>query len=142
VLVPLLRLVGRAEELHLHLLELAGAEDEVAGGDLVPERLADLGDTERRLLAGELEDVLEVVEDPLRRLGPQIGVRARVGDRSDLRLDQQVEVARLPEIAVRAFAWVLGGLVSAFAELELVLAEALLADLALDQRVGEAGEVS
>ena len=30
VLVPLARLVGRDEVLHLHLLELAGAEDEVA----------------------------------------------------------------------------------------------------------------
>ena len=44
-----LGLVGRDEELHLHLLELAGAEDEVARGDLVAERLADLGDPERRL---------------------------------------------------------------------------------------------
>ena len=45
---------GRHEELHLHLLELARAEDEVAGGDLVAEGLADLGDAERRLLAREL----------------------------------------------------------------------------------------
>ena len=49
VLVPLLRLVGRDEELHLHLLELERAEDEVARRDLVAERLADLGDAERRL---------------------------------------------------------------------------------------------
>src|SRR5690606_34288566 len=54
-LTPLLEpiLVGSRlhEELHLHLLELAGAEDEVAGGDLVAERLADLGDPEGNLLA-------------------------------------------------------------------------------------------
>jgi len=31
------------------LLELADAEEEVAGRDLVPERFADLGDPERRL---------------------------------------------------------------------------------------------
>ena len=36
------RLVGLDEELELHLLELAGAEDVVAGGDLVAEGLADL----------------------------------------------------------------------------------------------------
>ncbi len=70
--VPALGLVGRDEELHLHLLELAGAEDEVAGGDLVAEGLADLGDPKGRLLAGEAEHVLEVDEDPLRRLGAQV----------------------------------------------------------------------
>ena len=69
VLEPLLRFGGRHEELHLHLLELARAEDEVAGRDLVAEGLADLGDPERRLLARELQDVLEVDEDPLRGLG-------------------------------------------------------------------------
>jgi hypothetical protein len=42
------------EELHLHLLELAGAEDEVARRDLVAERLADLRDAERRLLAARV----------------------------------------------------------------------------------------
>src|SRR4029079_3008080 len=72
VLVPLLRLVGRHEELHLHLLELERAEDEVAGGDLVTERLADLRDAERRLATRELEHVLEVEEDALGRLRTQV----------------------------------------------------------------------
>ena len=45
-------LVGRDEVLHLHLLELAGPEDEVLRGDLVAERLTHLGDAERWLLAG------------------------------------------------------------------------------------------
>ena len=101
VLEPLRRLVGRHEVLHLHLLELARAEDEVAGRDLVAKRLADLGDAERRLLARELEDVLEVDEDPLRRLGAQVGLRARVLDRADVRLEHQVELARLGEVASR-----------------------------------------
>jgi hypothetical protein len=48
VLVPLLGLGRRHEVLHLHLLELAGAEHEVLRRDLVAERLADLGDPERR----------------------------------------------------------------------------------------------
>ena len=51
VLVPLLVGPGLDEELHLHLLELTGTEDEVARRDLVAERLADLRDAERRLLA-------------------------------------------------------------------------------------------
>src|SRR5439155_23885825 len=37
VLEPLLGLARRDEVLHLHLLELARAEDEVPGGDLVAE---------------------------------------------------------------------------------------------------------
>src|SRR4029450_13949838 len=59
------------EELELHLLELAGPEDEVPRGDLVAERLADLGDPERDLLAADLLDDREVDKDPLGRLGPQ-----------------------------------------------------------------------
>ena len=51
VLMPLRRGVRLDEELHFHLLELAGAENEVARGDLVSEALADLADPERRLLA-------------------------------------------------------------------------------------------
>ena len=45
VIEPLQILAGLAEEFQLHLLELAHAEDEVAGGDLVAEGLADLCDT-------------------------------------------------------------------------------------------------
>src|SRR5690606_16595723 len=56
VLVPLLVGAGLDEELHLHLLELAGPEDEVARRDLVAERLADLADAERDLLARRLLD--------------------------------------------------------------------------------------
>src|SRR5262249_11863154 len=47
VLEPLLSLGGRDEVLHLHLLELARTEDEVAGRDLVAKRLADLRDSKR-----------------------------------------------------------------------------------------------
>ena len=50
VLVPFLIRAGGAEELEFHLLEFAGAEDEVAGRDLVAEGLADLADAEGRLL--------------------------------------------------------------------------------------------
>ncbi len=112
VLEPLVGLVRRDEELHLHLLELAGAEDEVAGGDLVAEALADLGDPERRALAGELEDVLEVDEDPLGRLGAEVDGGALLLDRADRRLEHQVEVARLGEVAVAALAGALRRLAS------------------------------
>ena len=95
VLMPLGRGRGFDEELHLHLLELAGAEDEVARGDLVAEALADLADAERRLLARGGHDVGEVDEDALRGLGTQI-VQSLLGlDRAQVGLQHHVEVARL-----------------------------------------------
>src|SRR3954468_4543714 len=99
VVVPLLGLVRRDEELHLHLLELERAEDEVAGRDLVAERLADLRDAERRLLARVLERLLEIEEDALRRLGPQEDGRGVLLHRPDVGLEHQVERARLAQLA-------------------------------------------
>ena len=98
----------RDEELHLHLLELARAEDEVSGRDLVAEGLADLRDPERRALARELEHVLEVDEDPLRGLRAQVRGRAGRLDRPDGRFEHEVEVARLGEVALSALARMLG----------------------------------
>src|SRR6058998_2011180 len=59
ILVPLHGFRWMTEELDLHLLELAATERVVARIDLIAERLADLGDTERQLEAGAVEDVLE-----------------------------------------------------------------------------------
>src|SRR2546422_7930560 len=56
-LEPLLVGARLHEELHLHLLELARAKGEVPRRDLVAERLPDLRDAERDLLAGGLEHV-------------------------------------------------------------------------------------
>src|SRR4051812_17361075 len=95
VVVPLLVTAGLDEVLHLHLLELARAEDEVAGGDLVAERLAGLCDAERRLLARRSHDVEEVDEDALRGLGPQVVQPTLVLDRTEIGLQQPVEHARL-----------------------------------------------
>ena len=91
-LEPGLRIGGRDEELHLHLLELARTKNEVAGRDLVAEALADLRDPERRLPPRELKDVLEVDEDALRRLRAQVRLLARLLDDADARLEEQVEV--------------------------------------------------
>ena len=82
------------EVLHLHLLELAHPEDEVAGRDLVAERLADLGDAERQLLARRLLDVLEVDVRALRGLRAQVDDRGVLLDRAHERLEHQVEAAR------------------------------------------------
>ena len=145
VLVPLLGLVRRDEELDLHLLELARAEDEVAGRDLVAEGLADLRDPERRLLAGELQDVLEVDEDPLRGLGPQEDLGAGLLDRAHVGLEHQVEAHRVRQVAAAlgALDLALGVLGAELLLAQVVLAPALLAlAQALDERVGEALEVA
>src|SRR5690606_17120933 len=63
---------GPAKILDLHLLEFAGTKDEVSRRDLISERLADLSDTERKFAARRVEDVYEIREDTLRRLGPEI----------------------------------------------------------------------
>ena len=68
--VDVLVVPGLHEELHLGLLELAGPEDEVPGGDLVPEGLPDLRDPERDLLPGGTLDVQEVDKNTLGSFRP------------------------------------------------------------------------
>ena len=138
---PLLRLGRRDEVLHLHLLELECAEDEVPRRDLVPERLADLRDAERRLPPGDLRDVLEVDEDALCGLRAQVRVEARLLERPDPRLEHQVELARLGEVALLGLARMLARSLSALGLVELISAVAALAEAAVDERVREAGDV-
>ncbi len=105
VLEPLLVGARLDEELHLHLLELPGPEEEILRVDLVPERLADLGDAERGLLPRGGLHVQEVHVDPLGGLGPQVDHRGGVLHRADERLEHQVELPRLGELPFRlAFA--------------------------------------
>ncbi len=134
------RLGGRHEVLDLHLLELARAEDEVLRRDLVAERLAHLRDAEGRPLARELEHVLEVDEDALGGLGPQVDGGALVGDRTHVGLEHQVELARLGQVAAadRALQLALRLRLA-----QVVLAEALLAFAqALHERVAEARQMA
>jgi hypothetical protein len=139
---PLARVGRRHEVLHLHLLELERAEDEVAGRDLVPERLSDLRDPERRLAARDLGDVLEVDEDPLGRLGAEVDVDAGLLHRADARLEHQVEAARLRQVAVGRLARLLARLAAARLLVEVIGAKALLARAAVDQRIREAADVA
>ena len=81
------------EILHLHLLEFPGAEDEVARGDLVAERLTDLGDAEGQFHAGGVDDGFEVHEHALGRFRAQVGERGAVAQRADVGLEHHVEVA-------------------------------------------------
>src|SRR5665213_353150 len=61
--------------------------------------------------------------------------------RADRRLEHQVEVAGFGEVAVGRLAGVLGGLAPAGRDVEVVGAEAQLARAAVDERIGEAGQV-
>ncbi|MPM15576.1 hypothetical protein SDC9_61947 [bioreactor metagenome] len=148
VLVPLLVGPRLDEELHLHLLELAGAEDEVAGGDLVAEGLAHLADTERRLLARRGHHVLEVDEDALGGLGAQVVQAGLILDRAEIGLQHHVEVPRLGPLALDPAVGavdlgqchlvgigdvMLGGVVL----LQVVGPQPLVAGEALGERVGE-----
>ena len=122
------------EELHLHLLELPHAEHEVARRDLVAERLADLRDPERDLLARGRLDLREVHEHRLGGLGAKEHLVVVVGDRTHVGLEHQVEVAGIGEALAAA--------VGADAGIrQMVLAEALVAAQALDERIGEHLEV-
>ena len=102
------------------------------GRDLVAERLAHLRDAERRLPARQLGDVLEVDEDALRRLRAEIDLRAGLLDRTDARLEHEVELAWLGEVAVVGLAGVLARLATALRVVELVGAKAQLAGAAVD----------
>src|SRR5256885_15909832 len=68
------------EELHLHLLEFTSSEDEVAGRDLVSERLSDLGDAKWHLLPHRLLYVEKIHIDALRRFRPQEDLSRRILD--------------------------------------------------------------
>ena len=90
----------RADEiLELHLLELARAEGEVPRVDLVAERFADLADAKRHPLTRHLQRVLELHEDRLRRLRPEIRDVVSALHRANVGLEHQVEWPRLRQQA-------------------------------------------
>ncbi len=153
-----------AEELELHLLELAHAEDEVARRDLVAEGLADLADAERELFARGALDVIEVDEDALRGLGAEVdGVLCVLGHALE-RLEHEVKLTDIGEVVLAAggagdvvlfdkvLHLLLGEGVDGLGKLEaglgapvlndLVGAEALVALAAVHQRIGEAAEMA
>src|SRR5947209_13376955 len=134
VVERLVVLLRTDEVLHLHQLELADAEDVVAGRDLVSESLALLRDAEGHADAGGVDDVLEVDEHALRGLRPEVDLRRAVLDRAHVGLEHEVEHARVVESAAALRALLAEDVVGAPAL--LALAEALA------QRVDEIREVA
>src|SRR4051812_43650108 len=87
---PLHLRAGAHKELHLHLLKLTCAEDELAGHDLIAEGLADLRNTKGDTLAGGVEHIEEVDKDALCGLGAEVDGLRLIGYRADLRGEHEI----------------------------------------------------
>ena len=162
VVEPLHLLGRRAEEFELHLLKLARTESEVARGDLVTERFADLPDAERHALACGALHVFEIHKYALRRFGTKKYLAGGILGDALKRLEHQVEFANAREIALAAYGavdFLLGDkrlhvfrLHTRHVEIELFLggifldkmvgAETRLAFLAVHQRVGKTAHMT
>ena len=127
------------EELHLHLLEFAGSEDEVARRDLISKRLADLRDSERDLLPRGLKHVQIIHIDALGRFRPQVHDRRGILDWSHEGLEHQVEHSRLGQRAAGSTHRTLRvRLARCPFDSRVVRAKSVLALPAVDQRIREA----
>ena len=146
VLVPFFVRSWIDEELHLHLLKLARAENEVSRCDFVAERFTDLPNSERRFLPCSAGNVGKVDEDSLGRFGAQIVHSLFVRDGAEVRLEKAGELlgfrplsaisaeatGNLSQATFRGAALLLSELL-----FEVVRAKALVARQALDERVAE-----
>ena len=90
----------------------------------------------------ECQHVLEVDEDALRGLGAQVDDAGGVLDRAHEGLEHQVELARLGELALPHSPGALLGFSGHCASAMWSARKRCLALLAVDQRVGEAGDVA
>src|SRR5439155_25865703 len=73
--IPFLRFIRMAEPLHLHLLKLARAENEIPRRDFIAKAFSNLRHTEWDFHARGVDDVLEVQEDSLSSFRAQISFR-------------------------------------------------------------------
>ncbi len=136
VLVVLPGIVGMTEILHLHLFEFPGPEHELARGDLVAERLADLRNAERGTHTGGVDHILEVDEHPLGGFRSQECLCRGIGNGAGLGLEHQVELTRFGERAPLSTTRTHLGVI------QLVEAETVLAIGAIDERISEVVEVA
>ena len=121
------------EILHFHLLEFAGAEDEVLGDNLVSESFADLCDAEWNLHTVGLDDVLVVDIDALGCFGAEVDKAGAVVHGADICLEHEIELAGIGQFAAAFGAFLPGKLIG----VDLIGPEALLALLAVNEGVGE-----
>src|SRR5215813_3331139 len=139
--------LARAHEiLHLHLLKLASAKDEISRRYFVAKRLANLRNTEWQLAAAGRQDIEKVNKNSLRSFRSQINQRGRVifSRGSDVRAEHQIEGPRLRKIsrpAIRTFhAFRANGVCDRSCtgrKVELVRTHTVIAFAAVDQRIAE-----
>ena len=135
VFVPLQAVCWRYEELHLHLFELAGAKDEVSWSDFITETFSNLCNAERWLFAAGLKHVCKVHEHSLGRFRTHVHRGACAFHWSGSCLEHQVEGSRFGELAALHS-------LRAITSLDVVFAEASLANSAVDQRVRKVCQVA
>ena len=125
-----------AQELHLHLLELARPERKLPGVISLRKLLPICATPNGGFTRIDEMTFLKLTKMPCAVSGA--GTRARVlRHGADVRLEHQVELPGLGQIALGELARMLRRPPAAFASLELVGAEAELAGTAVDERVGE-----
>ena len=95
--VPRGGLAWMNEELNLHLFKFPAAEREIARRHFVAERLTNLRNAERNLHACGVHDILEIDKDALRSFWAEIGIISWILNRTNKRLEHQVELPRLGE---------------------------------------------
>ena len=84
---------------------------------------------------------LKLMKMPCAVSGPQVHLGPGVLERPDARLEHEVEVAFLGEVAIARLAGVLARALAALGALEMIGAEAELARPAVDERVAESADV-
>ena len=102
VIKPLQIRIRLTEELQLHLFELTRTEGKVSGCDFIPERLADLSDSERNFLSGRTLHVLEIDKNALRGFRTEINGILRVLRNALERLEHQVKLPDIRKIVFSA----------------------------------------
>ena len=83
------------EELHFHLFELAHAEDELTGYNLIAESLAYLGNAKRNLHTAGLLHIEVVHKDALGCFGTEIHLVGSVTGRTHLSREHEVELTHI-----------------------------------------------
>src|SRR5579859_1982295 len=133
VIEPLLHLAGMHKELQVPLLELALAEEEVAGRDLVAESFPDLADAKGYRYARGFQHVVVVQVDVLAGFAAQVGLHALALNHADVGFHHQIELARLGQFAAADRAFVLPEVLFG----QVIDAETAFAVLAVHQAVNE-----
>src|SRR6266850_375192 len=143
MLEPLHGGVGFDEELHLHLLELTGAKDEVAWGDFIAEGFADLGDAEGDFLARWLLYITKIDVAPLRGFRPQVDACPLFLHGANVGLKHQIEQPRFGQLAWTSRRARGDARLARTGRLShLIGAKPLLAEFTIHHRIAEPGDVA